>query len=219
MVQTIFACRISVYRSAGAILTKAFDGRNVKRVPVVTEIDLALNDAAWYRPPFCYHLHDRRPEASMRTVLCVVACLILIIVAGGASPDPACSEQSPPQITHSGNESSVSAAHASANAMPTAGVKPTPESSTDSRAQSPPLKAHEILQAVQKRHGDPLPGYVGGRTFQNRERRLPSGRYREYDVNPKTPGRNRGPERVVIEQRTGKAYYTGDHYVTFIPLN
>src|SRR5690348_81182 len=79
MVQTIFACRISVYRSAGAILTKAFDGRNVKRVPVVTEIDLALNDSAWYRPPFCCHLHDRRPEASMRTVLCVVACLALMV--------------------------------------------------------------------------------------------------------------------------------------------
>jgi ribonuclease T1 len=142
-----------------------------------------------------------------------------MVFAGGASPDPACSEQSPPQIPHSGNESSASAAHASANAMLTAGVKPAAESSTDSRAQSPPLKAHEILQAVQKRHGDPLPGYVGGRIFQNRERRLPSGRYREYDVNPKVPGRNRGSERVVIEQRTGKAYYTGDHYVTFIPLN
>ncbi len=83
----------------------------------------------------------------------------------------------------------------------------------------PPLKAKEILEAIQKRHGDPLPGYVGGRTFQNRERKLPSGRYREYDVNPKVPGRNRGPERLVIEQRTGKAYYTDDHYLTFIPMN
>lgn len=155
----------------------------------------------------------------MRIVLCVVACLALMIVAGGALPDPACSGQSHLQTAHSDNESGVSTAHASARAMPTAGVESTAESSTDSRVQSPPLKAHEILQAVQKRHGNPLPGYVGGRTFQNRERRLPSGRYREYDVNPKISGRNRGPERVVIEQRTGKAYYTGDHYVTFIPLN
>jgi guanyl-specific ribonuclease Sa len=155
----------------------------------------------------------------MRTALCVVACLALMAFAGGASPDPACSEQSHPQIVHSDNESSALTARASARAMPTAAVESPAESSTDSRVQSPPLKAHEILQAVQKRHGNPLPGYVGGRIFQNRERRLPFGRYREYDVNPRIPGRNRGPERVVIEQRTGKAYYTGDHYVTFIPLN
>lgn len=85
--------------------------------------------------------------------------------------------------------------------------------------QFPPEKAREVLEAVEKRHGKPLPGYVGGRTFQNRERKLPAGHYREYDVSPKIPGRNRGPERIVIEQRTGKAYYTGDHYDSFIPLN
>ena len=93
------------------------------------------------------------------------------------------------------------------------------ESAADSVATGPPLKAKQIVEAIQQRHGDPLPGYIGGRSFHNREGRLPSGRYREYDVNPKIPGRNRGPERVVIEQRTGKAYYTGDHYETFIPLN
>ena len=82
-----------------------------------------------------------------------------------------------------------------------------------------PLKAQDILKRLQERGGAPLPGYVGGRDFQNRERRLPRGRYREYDVNPKMRGRSRDAERLVIEQRTGKAYYTGDHYRTFIPLN
>jgi guanyl-specific ribonuclease Sa len=82
-----------------------------------------------------------------------------------------------------------------------------------------PQKAYELLQRLEKRDGSPLPGYVGGREFQNRERRLPRGRYREYDVNPKIRGRSRDAERIVIEQRTGKAYYTGDHYQTFIPLN
>jgi ribonuclease T1 len=98
-------------------------------------------------------------------------------------------------------------------------VASTADSSATALAPPPSLKAKEILEAIQKRHGDPLPGYIGGRTFQNRERRLPPGRYREYDVNPKIPGRDRGPERLVIEQRTGKAYYAGDHYVTFIPMN
>ena len=79
--------------------------------------------------------------------------------------------------------------------------------------------ARETLKALEARHGEPLPGYVGGRAFQNRERALPRGRYREYDVHPKVRGKNRGAERIVIDQRTGKAYYTADHYRSFIPMN
>ncbi|HQY57252.1 MAG: ribonuclease domain-containing protein [Nitrospira sp.] len=82
-----------------------------------------------------------------------------------------------------------------------------------------PLSARETLNAIESRHGEPPPGYIGGRTFQNRERVLPRGRYREYDVHPKVPGKNRGAERIVIDQRTGKAYYTADHYRTFVPMN
>ena len=82
-----------------------------------------------------------------------------------------------------------------------------------------PQKALDVLAEIQKRNGEPPPGYVGGRTFGNREHRLPRGRYREYDVNPKVPGKSRGTERIVIEQRTGKAYYSRDHYETFVPMN
>lgn len=82
-----------------------------------------------------------------------------------------------------------------------------------------PELARETLKALAARHGDPLPGYVGGRTFQNREHALPPGHYREYDVHPKVPGKNRGSERIVINQRSGKAYYTADHYHSFIPMN
>ncbi len=82
-----------------------------------------------------------------------------------------------------------------------------------------PQRARDVLDEIERRNGAPPPGYVGGRTFGNRERRLPSGSYREYDVNPKVPGRNRGTERIVIERRTGKAYYTADHYETFVPMN
>lgn len=95
-----------------------------------------------------------------------------------------------------------------------------PAVTQDHRAASMvPLKAQDLLKRVQEREGVPLPGYIGGRDFQNRERRLPRGRYREYDVNPKIRGRERDAERLVIEHRTGKAYYTGDHYRTFTPLN
>ena len=82
-----------------------------------------------------------------------------------------------------------------------------------------PAKAREVLAEIQKRNGEPPPGYMGGRVFGNRERRLPRGDYRENDVNPKRPGENRGTERIVIEQRTGKAYYSRDHYETFTPMD
>ena len=82
-----------------------------------------------------------------------------------------------------------------------------------------PAKAYALLEALRQRNGEPLAGYVGGKAFQNRERRLPRGRYKEYDVNRKIPGRSRDAERLVIEQDTGKAYYTNDHYRTFFPLN
>ena len=82
-----------------------------------------------------------------------------------------------------------------------------------------PQKARDMLAQIQKRHGEPPRGYIGGRTFRNRERRLPAGSYREYDVNPKVRGQDRGAERIVIERRSGRAYYTQDHYETFFPMN
>lgn len=87
------------------------------------------------------------------------------------------------------------------------------------RTDAAPQKAYALLETLKQRNGKPLPGYVGGNVFHNRERRLPRGRYKEYDVNRRVPGRSRDAERLVIEQDTGKAYYTDDHYRTFVPLN
>jgi len=101
----------------------------------------------------------------------------------------------------------------------------SPQRSPDQLSGSPqadraaPEKAYALLETLNQRHGVPLPGYVGGKIFHNRERRLPRGRYKEYDVNQKVPGRSRDAERLVIEQDSGKAYYTDDHYRTFLPLN
>jgi len=59
-----------------------------------------------------------------------------------------------------------------------------------------------------------------GAIFQNREGRLPSkprGYYREFVV--RTPGmRGVGPQRLVVG-RGGDAWYTADHYRSFIRLN
>ena len=88
-----------------------------------------------------------------------------------------------------------------------------------------PSKANEVIDYVSNNGGNPPPGFVGGRSFENDGRNggqvLPQTdangnqiAYQEYDVNPKQPGVNRGAERVVIGS-DGSAYYTNDHYSTF----
>ena len=79
-----------------------------------------------------------------------------------------------------------------------------------------PDKAVKVLQYVRE-NGRAPEGYVGGRTFENREGRLPSdGDYREFDVDPHNGQRN--ADRLIVEWNTKKAWYTGDHYRTFIPV-
>jgi ribonuclease T1 len=110
-------------------------------------------------------------------------------------------------------------AEASESASPATTTARPPTAPLIRHEQAAPQKAYDLLARLQARYGEPLPGYVGGRGFQNRERRLPPGHYREYDVNPRMRGRSRDAERIVIEQDTGRAYYTGNHYRTFTPLN
>ena len=83
-----------------------------------------------------------------------------------------------------------------------------------------PSYVYEILTYI-RTHDKAPDTYLGGRIFQNREKVLPgrdnSGRriiYREWDVHPKVKGKNRGPER--LETSGLKAYYTKDHYKSFI---
>lgn len=68
--------------------------------------------------------------------------------------------------------------------------------------------------------GRPPAGYVGGRAWHNRERSLPpGGKYREFDIHPKVRGRNRGPERIIVDDATRRGWYTPDHYRTFVLID
>lgn len=65
---------------------------------------------------------------------------------------------------------------------------------------------------------------IGGRKFQNREKKLPklsnSGtpiHYREWDVHPYKKGKSRGPERLITGSDQS-AYFTNDHYQSFIKI-
>ncbi|MEI9999243.1 MAG: ribonuclease domain-containing protein [Verrucomicrobiota bacterium] len=49
------------------------------------------------------------------------------------------------------------------------------------------------------------------------EGRLPyGGDYREFDVDPHSGHRN--AQRLIVDWNTKRAWYTGDHYRTFVPL-
>jgi len=87
-----------------------------------------------------------------------------------------------------------------------------------------PAKVATVLKFIDENDKAPE-GYEGGRTFHNAgrngEESLPRkdsrGRtitYREWDVNPHVPGKNRGAERLITGS-DGSAYYTADHYRTF----
>ena len=87
--------------------------------------------------------------------------------------------------------------------------------------QSAPPYVLDVLRHV-RANGTAPEGYVGGREFQNREKRLPAKtpageriRYSEWDVHPKVRGKNRGPERLVTGSDRS-AWYTADHYKTFL---
>ena len=101
-----------------------------------------------------------------------------------------------------------------------ASVSPSSAAVTDRNSvrtdASVPQKVIDVLQIVRST-GQAPEGYVGGRVFQNREGRLPTdGDYREFDVDPHHGGRN--AERIIVEWNTKHAWYTADHYQTFIPL-
>jgi guanyl-specific ribonuclease Sa len=86
-----------------------------------------------------------------------------------------------------------------------------------------PAHARETLAYI-RLHGYAPPGYVGGRVFGNYEGLLPRYdphrkriEYREWDVRPKAEGRSRGAERLVTGS-DGRAWYSADHYRSFIEV-
>jgi predicted Zn-dependent protease len=103
-----------------------------------------------------------------------------------------------------------------------------PETRTAPRQRpTVPRYVLQVLDYIEKNNRAPE-GYEGGREFLNLgkggDQSLPNFdsnantiKYREWDVHAHVQGRNRGAERLVTGS-DGRAYYTADHYHTFIRL-
>lgn len=84
-------------------------------------------------------------------------------------------------------------------------------------------KAHSMLGKLAKtKMMSPPAGYKGGSAYTNVGGRFPrtdeAGNpvtYKEWDVNPLVKGVNRGTERI-LTGTDGSAYYTDDHYKSFL---
>ena len=92
-----------------------------------------------------------------------------------------------------------------------------------SQQETIPPKVLELLTYIRKNNRAPE-GYVGGRKFGNFEKLLPQKtktdkpiQYREWDVNPKQEGQNRGSERLVTGS-DDRAWYSRDHYNSFVEV-
>ncbi|OTN87635.1 hypothetical protein A5819_000081 [Enterococcus sp. 7E2_DIV0204] len=88
----------------------------------------------------------------------------------------------------------------------------------DSNSDNVPDKVRDVLDHIKKNKGTPPDGYKGGREYKNNpqpgKQKLPDGKYKEYDVDPKVKGQDRNAERLVVDEE-GNAWYTDDHYDTF----
>lgn len=100
---------------------------------------------------------------------------------------------------------------------------PVSESEPALTSNAVPAKVYVVLTHIRKYDHAPK-GYVGGRKFGNYEKHLPQTtddgqriQYREWDVNPKKEGKNRGAERLVTGS-DGRAWYTRDHYNSFVEV-
>ena len=86
-----------------------------------------------------------------------------------------------------------------------------------------PQKVLIVLQHI-RLHDKAPEGYVGGKRFGNFERLLPiKGEndkklaFKEWDVNPRRHRQNRGGERL-ITSNDNRAWYTSDHYRSFVEI-
>ncbi|MCJ0895578.1 ribonuclease N [Rhodococcus sp. ARC_M13] len=175
------------------------------------------------------------PSAKTRnaiiTVVVAVVALVLAVTLSSRDSDSSASsvaksssaqsstvQAKPGATTKAASSSSVP----SSSAPSSSAVKTTQQTNSDAPARV--LATLVEIDAGRWPDSANAPGTKGGITFRNSEGRLPAvgaggGRvvYQEWDVNAKKNGQGRDAERIVTGN-DGSAWYTLDHYDTFVRI-
>jgi len=177
----------------------------------------------------------KMPSAKTRnaiiTVVVAVVALVLAVTLSSRDSDSSASSASSSSVTKSASVQPSSArakpgattrAAPSSSEPSSSAAKTTQQASTDAPARV--LATLVEIDAGRWPDSANAPGTKGGITFRNSEGRLPAvgaggGRvvYQEWDVNPKKNGQGRDAERIVTGN-DGSAWYTLDHYDTFVRI-
>ncbi|MCD2103795.1 MAG: ribonuclease domain-containing protein [Rhodococcus sp. (in: high G+C Gram-positive bacteria)] len=178
------------------------------------------------------------PSAKTRnaiiTVVVAVVALVLAVTLSSRDSDSSASSASSVTKSSSIQSSSVqakpgattkaapSSSAPSSSAPSSSAAKTTQQTNSDAPARV--LATLVEIDAGRWPDSANAPGTKGGITFRNSEGRLPAvgaggGRvvYQEWDVNPKKNGQGRDAERIVTGN-DGSAWYTLDHYDTFVRI-
>nr|WP_306490550.1 ribonuclease domain-containing protein [Rhodococcus erythropolis] len=177
----------------------------------------------------------KMPSAKTRnaiiTVVVAVVALVLAVTLSSRDSDSSASsvtksssaqsstvQAKPGATTKAAPSSSVP----SSSAPSSSAVKTTQQTNSDAPARV--LATLVEIDAGRWPDSANAPGTKGGITFRNSEGRLPAvgaggGRvvYQEWDVNAKKNGQGRDAERIVTGN-DGSAWYTLDHYDTFVRI-
>ena len=167
-------------------------------------------------------------------VLIIAALSVIVWLATGGGDDPGSTGSAASSTARStaalspGTTSRVTAPPQTTSPQTTSRRTATPGTSR-STATAGGVPAHalatlELIDAGQWPEAADSPGTRGGGTFRNNEGLLPRTgsdgrrlRFREWDVNPKKPGRGRDAERIITAD-DGSAWYTDDHYRSFTQI-
>lgn len=177
----------------------------------------------------------KMPSAKTRnaiiTVVVAVVALVLAVTLSSRDSDSSASSVTKSSSIQSSSvqakpgattKAAPSSSAPSSSAPSSSAAKTTQQTNSDAPARV--LATLVEIDAGRWPDSANAPGTKGGITFRNSEGRLPAvgaggGRvvYQEWDVNPKKNGQGRDAERIVTGN-DGSAWYTLDHYDTFVRI-
>ncbi len=177
----------------------------------------------------------KMPSAKTRnaiiTVVVAVVALVLAVTLSSRDSDGSASSVAKSSSAQSSTvqakpgattKAAPSSSAPSSSAPSSSAVKTTQQTNSD--APTRVLATLVEIDAGRWPDSANAPGTKGGITFRNSEGRLPAvgaggGRvvYQEWDVNAKKNGQGRDAERIVTGN-DGSAWYTLDHYDTFVRI-